>query len=292
MNDLVSVVVPVFNRRGLIGRALESVQAQTYTSWEIVVVDDGSTDGTAEMVESLRRDNTGIGLLRHAHRMGAQAARNTGIRAAKGRWVAFLDSDDWLLPDSLERRVRLACEGGVHIVHSDCLIIEPGQDQPRRYGVPVMHGRVYHNLLERPGPLFPCLMISAEALTRIGNLDQRIVSFQEWDTAIMLAKHYEFGYVPEPTFVYDCRTRDTMSKDLDRTAEGYRQVVAKHWLAILRSCGPMVLARHYETAAIRFQQANRPADARRCSRVATLLWPIRLGGVVVKTLSSAGRLRR
>ena len=104
----VSVVIPAYNRAGQVGRALESVSRQTYPHWEIVVVDDASTDGTAQAVEARAADIGHLRLARHACNLGAQAARNTGIRASRGPWIAFLDSDDWWEPDSLELRLAEA----------------------------------------------------------------------------------------------------------------------------------------------------------------------------------------
>ena len=222
MNDLVSIIVPVFNRRSAIREALESILKQTYEHWEALVVDDGSTDGTAQVVEEYSRADSRVRLLRHGQRKGAQAARNTGIRDAQGEWIAFLDSDDQWLPCSLEVRLRALRERAVSVVHSECYVLRPESTQPDRFGVPAMRGQVYRELLRSPGPVFPSLLVSKEALSHIDYLDENLASYQEWDTAIRLAKHYCYGFVEEPTFVYDCRGTDTISKDALRNALGGR----------------------------------------------------------------------
>ncbi len=99
----VSVIVPVFNSDATIQRALDSIAAQTFTDYEIIVVDDASTDRTVEAVTHCAGDR--VTLLRHPHNRGAAAARNTGIAAARGRWVAFLDSDDAWKPGKLARQL-------------------------------------------------------------------------------------------------------------------------------------------------------------------------------------------
>ena len=234
----VSVIIPVRNRETLIQSAIGSVLTQTYPVFEVIVVDDGSTDNTPSMVASLARDDERIHLLRHASSRGAQAARNTGIRAAKGQWIAFLDSDDQWFSDSLEVRLQLATEQRLHVVHSECSVLRSESKELRRFGVPRMQGQIHKELLRRPGPMFQCLLVSKEALVRIDLLDESIVSYQEWDTSIRLAKHYRFGFVPEPTFVYDCRQSDSISKDSLREARGYEQVVTKHFWPIFRRFGP------------------------------------------------------
>ncbi len=91
-SDKISVIIPVFNRRQEVLRALASALAQTLPPDEILIVDDASTDGSAEAVAALQEPR--IRIMRHAHNRGAAAARNTGIEAARGDWIAFLDSDD------------------------------------------------------------------------------------------------------------------------------------------------------------------------------------------------------
>ena len=136
-----------------------------------------------------------------------------------------------------------------------------------------MTGSVYRQLLQKPGPTFPSLLVSKEALVRIGYLDETIVAYQEWDTAIRLARYYEFAFVPEPTFVYDCRQSDSISKDSLREARGYEQVVTKHYWPIFRFLGPKTIVHHYQKAAQLFHEANDNNNARRCFKKAFLSWP-------------------
>jgi glycosyltransferase involved in cell wall biosynthesis len=277
MSDLVSVIVPVFNRSSVIARALDSIVNQTYQYWEALVVDDSSTDDTISVIRKYAGSDSRIRLIQHDQNRGAQAARNTGIHVAEGRWIAFLDSDDLLLPNSLEDRIRMAIEKGVAVVHSECYVLEPGDAEPRPMGIPPLHGQVYKELLRERNPVFPGLLVSKEALVRIDYLDEEIVSFQEWDTTIRLAKYYEFAFVSRPTFVYYYDTLDAISRDPIRTAKGYEQVLRKHRWSILRHLGPRALALHYQHAANYYRRANEGAEARRCLLSAILLWPFRPG---------------
>jgi len=117
MNDAqppkVSVVVPAYNRERLILHALNSVLAQTFADFEILAVDDGSTDGTIQAIQSCTDPR--IRCLRHEKNRGAAAARNTGIQAARGEYVAFLDSDDEWLPHKLERQTAALDACGAEI---------------------------------------------------------------------------------------------------------------------------------------------------------------------------------
>ncbi len=105
---LVSVVIPTRNRRDLLQETLASIVAQTHGDWEAIVVDDGSSDGTAEMVLALSENEKRIRLVRRVgSRFGAPAARNQGVTAARGDYVIFLDSDDLLAPTCLEKRLEI-----------------------------------------------------------------------------------------------------------------------------------------------------------------------------------------
>jgi glycosyltransferase involved in cell wall biosynthesis len=101
----VSVVIPTYNRASLLGRAIKSVLEQTYQDFEIIVVDDASTDNTEEVVRNLR--DRRIRYLRHEKNRGGSAARNTGIRAAWGQYIAFQDSDDEWLPEKLKKQMEV-----------------------------------------------------------------------------------------------------------------------------------------------------------------------------------------
>src|SRR5882757_780995 len=103
----------------------------------------------------------------------------------------------------------------------------------------------------------------------------RIVSYQEWDASIRLAKYYRFGFVPEPTFVYDCRQGDSISKDLLRAAKGYEQVFKNTFGSTLRFLEPKAFVRHYQIATDLYLQAKDEDNARRCIMKAYLLWPFR-----------------
>jgi glycosyltransferase involved in cell wall biosynthesis len=269
---LISVVIPAYNRASVIERAVLSVLAQTFQNFEIIIVDDNSNDDTELIISSRFREEPRIRYFKHDINRGAQAARNTGIKAATGEWIAFLDSDDQWLPDSLAVRLELAHTSQAQIIYSECHVLRSNAPQ-ELFGIPPLSGNIYRNMLQHPGPMFQSLLVTKVALESIDLLDESIITYQEWETAIRLSKKYEFAFLELPTFIYDCRGDDTMSKNMLRDVQGYQQIVKKHIWEILRYIGLPGLSHHYRSIASRYNNAGESRQAIRY-RVASLLsWP-------------------
>ncbi|MBR3933198.1 MAG: glycosyltransferase family 2 protein [Clostridia bacterium] len=104
MNELVSIIMPSYNTAKYISQSIESVLNQTYTNWELIIVDDCSTDNTDEIIKTYLGDNRII-YLKNEKNSGAAVSRNYALREAKGKWIAFLDSDDIWLPEKLKKQI-------------------------------------------------------------------------------------------------------------------------------------------------------------------------------------------
>lgn len=112
MNELVSIIMPSFNCGKYVEETIRSVQAQTYQNWEIIFMDDCSTDDTLRLVSGLREKDSRIRLFQNKFNSGAAVSRNNALREAKGRWVAFLDSDDLWEPEKLEKQIKFMEKNG------------------------------------------------------------------------------------------------------------------------------------------------------------------------------------
>lgn len=132
MEDLVSIVMPSYNTARYIAASIESVLAQTYTAWELIIVDDCSTDDTDEVVERYLRDER-IRYLKNESNQGAAVSRNYALREARGRWIAFLDSDDLWHSEKLERQIRFMLETGYPFTYTDYRICHNGEWLPYVY---------------------------------------------------------------------------------------------------------------------------------------------------------------
>ncbi|NOZ79015.1 MAG: glycosyltransferase family 2 protein [Acidobacteria bacterium] len=197
----ISVVVPAFNAEATVEEALESLQAQRGVSWEAIVVDDGSTDGTGSVATALSRRDARIRVLTHTDRRnhGVAISRNLGVRASRGAIVAFLDADDVLSPDALARYVaafRRFGEAGV--VYGLAEMAENGGDARTIIGrgvafVPV---RFFEQLCR-----FNVLATSATAARRevLGDTPFPVglpFQFEDWACWLQLARRTPFVFVP------------------------------------------------------------------------------------------------
>lgn len=134
MKELVSVIMPSYNTAEYIKQSIQSVIDQTYTNWELIIVDDCSTDNTDEIVKSI--DDDRIIYLKNEKNSGAAVSRNRALKEAKGKWIAFLDSDDLWLPEKLEKQLHFMKSNGYAFSYTDYRIQLNGVWQPYIYTGP------------------------------------------------------------------------------------------------------------------------------------------------------------
>jgi glycosyltransferase involved in cell wall biosynthesis len=198
MKSLISVVIPTYNRRRYVREALESAWAQTYRPLEIIIIDDGSTDGTEEELSSF---GSAIRYLRQQNQ-GPSAARNRGIQAATGEYIALLDSDDLWAPTKIEKQVRLierSSKVGVVFCDTQQLNVITGDVAVRRCS-PGLRGDIRRQLLHRNcvNGSDSAVLVRRACFDRVGLFDEALKQAEDWDLWIRISRHYHFDYVPEP----------------------------------------------------------------------------------------------
>ena len=194
----VSVVVPTFDRASVLSRALDSVIEQTRLPAEVIVVDDGSTDATAELVESRF---PGVRLLRQENR-GVSAARNRGIEASRGEWIALLDSDDEWRPRKLERQLSaLEAQPDLRICHTDEIWIRKG----RRVNPRQIHAKHGGWIFEHCRPLCAMspssIVIHRSIFEAVGMFNEALPACEDYDLWLRICSRYPVLYVDEPLVV-------------------------------------------------------------------------------------------
>lgn len=144
---LVSVVMPAYNSATFISEAIGSVLAQTWANWELLVIDDASTDSTVKIVEEYSVKHPNIRLLKNSTNQGTGAARNSGIKAATGRFIAFLDADDLWLPGKLEKQLKFMQEKNLAMTFSSYYLMDE-EGKPLNKEVKALPVLTYDKLLK------------------------------------------------------------------------------------------------------------------------------------------------
>ena len=198
----VSVILPTYNRAHLVGRAIESVFKQSYSDLELIVVDDGSTDNTQSDIKKFSDSRFRYVAVSHG---GGAAARNAGIQAAKGQFIAFQDSDDEWFPSKLEKQMNLFSESNSEVGAVYCGFYKIGRDGMRKYypgeEVHKKEGMIYRELLSGNFITTQSAVVRRECLDKVGCFDISLPGMQEWDLWIRVSEYYLFGYVPEALLV-------------------------------------------------------------------------------------------
>jgi len=244
-DPLVSVILPVYNRQHTIRRAVDSVLAQTFWNFELIIVDDASTDQTPAILQSYQDPR--IRILVHKERLGAPASRNRGAAAARGRWIAFQDSDDEWMADKLEKQLKLAKEHerakdtalviytGFHRYKDGKIDYIPAASDPRPKDGYINRSLLLGNFISTQTVLMPKSMF-----LEMGGFDEQLPRFQDWELWLRLSVRYPFRFIDEP-LVNVYFTDDSISSDQTKLVEAYNRIDIKH-SRLFHEAGPRYLA--------------------------------------------------
>jgi len=203
----VSVVIPTHNRGELLARAVDSALAQTVDDIEVLVVDDGSIDGTRALIEDYADPR--VRYLAHDANRGVSAARNTGVEAARGDYVAFLDSDDEWLPRKLDRQLSALDDRGEGWVGAYCDVASTGLSTGGRIAAAVSE-RVFRSAAPREGgrelaeallsmQVFmgpgSTLLVDRDVIASTGGFDEGLSIYEDWDLVLRVLSVGKLAYV-------------------------------------------------------------------------------------------------
>jgi|Deesub1362A_J573_1020465.scaffolds.fasta_scaffold01189_2 glycosyltransferase involved in cell wall biosynthesis len=213
----VSVIIPCYNVEDYIGECLDSVFSQTFQNFEVIIINDGSTDKSEEKIRPyLNKYKKKIKYFFQRNR-GAYCARNMGIKHASGEYIAFLDADDMLRPESLERRVEeIEADRRVGLVYTDAyLLIDEGESKKIHektyrefFEITFYKGEVTLQILERNFVPTPTVLVRSEVLRKVGLFDETFKRTADYDLWIRISKNgWKFSYVEEPLSYYRVREK-------------------------------------------------------------------------------------
>ena len=210
-NETVSIIIPMYNSEKFIGQTIQSVQAQTYTDWEIIVMDDISTDKSAQLVKSYAKEDGRIHYFLEKEKSGVAKARNDAMAKAKGRYLAFLDSDDLWLPQKLERQLERMRQTESAFVYAGCEVID---EQGRKTGQirKVPEQTDYEKLLH--GNVIPCLTVLIDRQA-VGEFEMPRIGHEDYATWLNLLKKIPAAYgINEPLACYRVNSQSVSANKL------------------------------------------------------------------------------
>jgi glycosyltransferase involved in cell wall biosynthesis len=201
MPPMVSVIVPTYNRPEMLAECLESINGQTYQDLEVVVINDGGRD-VGDIVSACNKRKN-IRYLNQPTNKGLAAARNSGIRAAKGKYIAYLDDDDIYYPDHIETLVGFLEESQYMVAYTDaCRAVQKKGDggyvvekRDIPYSMDFDRDRL---LISNYIPVL-CIMHDISCIDKSGYFDEGLSSHEDWDLWIRLSRMFEFGHVGKTT---------------------------------------------------------------------------------------------
>ena len=284
---MISVIIPIWNRAHSAATAIESALSQALPpghELEVIVVDDGSSDRPQE---ALARFGDAIRLLRHPENKGAAAARNTGCEAARGEYIAFLDSDDSWLPGKLAAQIAFMQEAGFDV---SCTAYELGQGQdkfivsPRYRTGPLAQSDLVWGCFVSPGST---LLSKTTTFREVGPLDTSLRRFEDWDWLMRLTRTRRLGFLAQPL----ARIEPSSGVDQAAVFAALERIAGKH-LSGLSGANRRYFkaAYHLERAAALFRSGRRASGVGELA-VSLLQSPLRhqaLSAVLYNRLAAAG----
>ncbi|MDJ1172689.1 glycosyltransferase family 2 protein [Roseofilum capinflatum] len=222
----ISVVIPAYNAMAYLPETLENLLQQTWQDFEVIVVNDGSSDDTPQWVAEVRDPRV---KLVSQENQGLAGARNTGIAHAQGEYIAFLDADDLWEKTKLEKQLQsLEQNPNVGLVYTWVLLIDAQGKKTGRVFKSEAQGKVWQTLIEEN--IVGCgsvAMVRRECFETCGLFDRNLKSFvEDWDMWLRIASHYQFSVVPEP-LVYYRQHANSASRNWSAMEESYKIVIEK-----------------------------------------------------------------
>lgn len=239
----VSVIIPTYNRAHILGRAIRSVLNQTYQDFELIIVDDGSSDSTDEVVKSF--DDVRIRYLKHKKNRGGAATRNTGIKAARGKYIAFQDSDDEWLPEKLEKQMKAFEDAPpeVGVVYTGFYRLQDG----RKTYIPSSkinpkEGYIFNSLLKGNFITTQAVLVKRKCFDKARMFDENLPRLQDWELFLRISRHYHFIFVNEP-LVIAYHQPLSISTNQNALIQALKLILHKHYDSFNRD--KRILASYY-----------------------------------------------
>jgi glycosyltransferase involved in cell wall biosynthesis len=210
MSQLISVIIPTFNRGDFLLRALNSVFSQTYKNIEVIVVDDGSTDNTASLLQSYISENKIIYIKQD--NLGVSAARNTGVKKSHGNLITFLDSDDEWVPHKLQSQLDfLSKKPEIQIVFTEEIWIRKEKRVNQKMAHRKLGGHIFKNCVDQCLIAPSSVMLTKKLFDEMKGFDENYLVCEDYDLWLKISSLYEIGFISHPLIIKHGGHHDQLS---------------------------------------------------------------------------------
>lgn len=225
---MISIIIPTYNRAGVIKQTIDSIVSQTYRDWECIIVDDMSTDKTEIVIHDNFAHDFRVKYVKNVRAKGAQGARNTGIEQAKYDWLIFFDSDNIMHTNMLEIIVN-NLKDSIDVCACCSRIVDVQSGPTGKIMDPNAYGNIHNGIFSGVSYVdFNQAAIRRSAIIDIGLLDENCPSMQEWDTHIRLSKTAHYFTIKKPLLDYYTGGDDAISSNNKREVNGRLYILSKH----------------------------------------------------------------
>lgn len=235
----VSIIIPTYNREKLILKALESIFNQSFQDFEILIIDDASTDNTEQVLKDLNHPQ--LRYFKLEKNGGQCIARNFGSTKAYGEFIAFLDSDDEWLPEKLEKQVELFDKGSKRMggTYGNSYTTDVIKDETTLIKTNNFRGDIHKKFLRGFCPPTPSMfMVRREAFEKVNGFDEALVTFVDLDLWMRISEHYDFDYVDDPIIIKYEQIGDQYVNNFDKRYRGYHLFMKKWADVVEKKAGP------------------------------------------------------
>jgi glycosyltransferase involved in cell wall biosynthesis len=285
----VSIIIPTYNRAKSLGAAIQSILDQTYQDFEVIIVDDYSSDNTERVVRGFQDQR--ISFIRHPENRGSGCARNTGIKRAKGRFIAFQDSDDIWLPSKLMKQIEALSEASdeVGVVYTGYVRRESGVEKyyPELY-VEEKQNNILRQLVKGNIVGTPTAIVKRECFEKVGLFDEELSNSEDWELWLRIAKDYLFIFIDEPLVIASL-CYDSINRNLKAKTASLERIFSLHEEDFNRDSRSY--ARHLYLTGVDYCQIGKMKDGRRLFAKSALKEPLSILPWMLILTSFLGRSR-
>ena len=245
---MISIILPTFNRSHILESTINNVMDQTFTEYELIIINDGSSDNTEKIIYTLQSQDKRIKYIKNKKNVGCAESRKIGFEKSNGEIIVFLDDDDTWDKQKLMKQYSLLKHTNYDMVISDYYI---EKDEKKTYqNMQNFSNNFKNQILGAPGPFFQCVMITKKTIDKMESpFDCDSVPSEDWNFFIELSKlNIKVGHISEPLFTWNVN-HDNQSLDLEKEAIALAYIVEKHKNYFKKNINKNIFSNHYRRIA-------------------------------------------